>query len=98
MLVYVRQLADTIRDPELRALFTRRPLVARQLATPEAQAVGLTADAISAPRPDDVMLSGSAVSTAPPLALDEIDSVPTKRPPATQGTYPVSDVPLGDSE
>jgi eukaryotic-like serine/threonine-protein kinase len=98
MLAYVRQLADTIRDPELRAMFARRPLVARQLATPEAAALGMTAEAIAAPRPDDVMLGGPAGSTAPPLGLAELEGTSPIAPPVQERPYPVSDVPLGDSE
>jgi eukaryotic-like serine/threonine-protein kinase len=95
MLAYVRKLADTIRDPELRSLFARRPLVGRQLATPEAAALGMTIEAISAPRPDDVMLAGS---TAPPLGLPEIEVTSPIAAAVQERPYPVSDVPLGDSE
>ena len=95
-LAYVKQLADTIRDPELRAMFTRRPLVARLLATTEAQAMGMTSESICAPRSDDVMLAGSGPLT-PALGLDDLEPKPAIQPPK-EGGYSPSDVPLGDSE
>ncbi len=96
---YVKQLSDMIRDPELRAMFARRPLVARLLATPEAQAMGMTAELLMAPRPDDVMLAGSAPPSVPPLGVEASLSSNAPRMPTSKAPGGVrSDVPLGDSE
>lgn len=93
---YIKQLADTIRDPELRGMFAKRPLVARLLATAEARALGLSPEEIAAARPGDVMPAGppASISSAPPLGLAELDAAPSPGPPPAVA----SDVPLGDSE
>jgi hypothetical protein len=96
-LSYVKQLADTIRDPDLRAMFTKRPLVARLLATVEAQAMGMTSDAIAAPRADDAALAGHPRASSGPMGLDELEAKPPQAA-VERPSYSQSDVPLGDSE